>query len=1321
MFRKSHLFWFYSLLILLGRQVVVAPQPTTHAAPGDYIIYGDSVTPGWTVSTASSLFDPNYTAQTAAGSAAIQIGLRNIEMVGFSTSTLFSTAGYSGIAFSVYTPAGLSAPLKIMLSTPSGAAPPAPAVNTPWLYFSTPSANTWHHIYIPLSEFPINGGIYGIWLGDGNDSDFLLDEVRLLAKDPAVPERTADRVLGQNGFTNNAATGGANGLFEPSGVAVAPNGRVFVADWRHSRVLSWPNAVALTNNQAADLVIGQSNLTTLGNDPEAGSCYGGQTTSATSLCGPESVAVDVNGNLYVADSYNHRVLLYQPPFSNGKAASRVLGQNDFSGKYANAAGVAARSSLYYPRGLAIAPNGTLYVADEFNNRVLAFLNPWDANLTAAQTADFVVGQPNFSSKRPNDPTGPLTIADSMGTRTGHNLWTPTSVAVDAIGNLYVVDRDNYRVLKFAPVTSNYPMATFVFGQPTWDFTAGPTHNPLANYGTIVPDFSAYAPAATPNNNNLFVPLDLAISPSGELYIADSFSNRVLVYPNASFWSKPAGAAAASYIYGQTAFNTNTAATTALGLSRPMGLAFDGAGNLLLADSKNNRILQFFHPNTQTLTPLGGQVAMPNGLLLDFPNGAVVNDVAIHFIPQTQVQQPLAAGLLAAQSFRLEAYTDTGTPLTTFASPYTLTLDYNPTAVFNSGITEDTLNLQYYDGNTWVNSLPCVSCSLDTTNHRLTVVLDHFTEFALVGTQAINLQVDTQIPLHAISPYIYGVQTTTTAFASEIKLPIRRWGGNNSSRYNWQIGSLGATNLANDWYFENAPMHDPLTNQDISADGWVAENTALGSQSILTIPMIGYVAESANKTDCGFSTTIYPGQDNIDVWAPCGNGKIGGVNISGNNPLNTSIAVDQAFTTTWVEHLVNTHGNAANGGVQFYNLDNEPELWHETHRDVHPSPLTYDELVNKTIAHAAALKAVDPTAQTLGYASYGWTGYWYSPADTAWRQANGWAWPAPEYSAHGNTYLVEWYLQQLHNYELQNNLRLLDYLDFHFYPQGGTTLTTAGDAARQALRMRSTRALWDPTYVDESWIGNAGPDGGVIKLIPRMQDWIANNYPGTKIAISEYNLGGTEHINGAVAQADALGIFARTGVDLAILFPSYAEDISNKPVGYALRMYRNYDGAGAQFGDSYRQSVSTDESKLAVYSALKPDGTLTVMVINKDFSDITAPLNLIATPNTFNLAKVYQYAGNALTQIVPLPDKTVSGNSFTHSYPAQSITLFEMSPNTATATRTNTATVTRTNTATVTRTNTATVPRQRAWQQAPPQPARIPRQRAPPQPAPTPQR
>lgn len=128
-------------------------------------------------------------------------------------------------------------------------------------------------------------------------------------------------------------------------------------------MLSWPNAVALTNNPAADRSL-QTNFESCPATTLKPGRYGGQTTSATSLCGPESVAVDGNGNLYVADSYNHRVLLYQPPFSNGKAASRVLGQNDFSGKYANAAGVAARSSLYYPRGLAIAPNGTLYVADE---------------------------------------------------------------------------------------------------------------------------------------------------------------------------------------------------------------------------------------------------------------------------------------------------------------------------------------------------------------------------------------------------------------------------------------------------------------------------------------------------------------------------------------------------------------------------------------------------------------------------------------------------------------------------------------------------------------------------------------------------------------------------------------------------------------------------------------------------------------------------------------------------------------------------------------------------------------------------------------------
>ena len=85
-----------------------------------------------------------------------------------------------------------------------------------------------------------------------------------------------------------------------------------------------------------------------------------------------------------------------------------------------------------------------------------------------------------------------------------------------------------------------------------------------------------------------------------------------------------------------------------------------------------------------------------------------------------------------------------------------------------------------------------------------------------------------------------------------------------------------------------------------------------------------------------------------------------------------------------------------------------------------------------------------------------------------------------------------------------------------------------------LRLRSTRSLWDPTYADESWIADV-QDGPYVRLIPRMRDWVNANYPGTKLAVTEYNWGGLESINGALAQADVLGIFGREGLDLATIW------------------------------------------------------------------------------------------------------------------------------------------------------------------------------------------
>src|SRR5262249_10087917 len=161
---------------------------------------------------------------------------------------------------------------------------------------------------------------------------------------------------------------------------------------------------------------------------------------------------------------------------------------------------------------------------------------------------------------------------------------------------------------------------------------------------------------------------------------------------------------------------------------------------------------------------------------------------------------------------------------------------------------------------------------------------------------------------------------------------------------------------------------------------------------------------------------------------------------------------------------------------------------------------------------------------------------------------------------------EYYLKQLAAYEQAQHLRLLDYLDVHMYPQQpGVSLSGAGSAATQQMRLRSTRALWDPTYLDSSdgsWIDDT------VDLIPRMGRWDANDSPGTKLSISEYNWGALDSLNGALAEADVLGIFGREGLDLAMLWDP---PTASQPGAFAFRLYRNYDGGHHKFGDESVQA------------------------------------------------------------------------------------------------------------------------------------------------------
>jgi hypothetical protein len=483
--------------------------------------------------------------------------------------------------------------------------------------------------------------------------------------------------------------------------------------------------------------------------------------------------------------------------------------------------------------------------------------------------------------------------------------------------------------------------------------------------------------------------------------------------------------------------------------------------------------------------------------------------------------------------------------------------------------------------------------------------------------------------YPISPDIYGMNFADPALAQELRIPVERRGGNATSRYNWQTN---VSNTGSDYFFENIAGQQ-TTDQFVDAD------RAHGTQSVITVPLMGYVAKASpadHPFTCGFSVATYGAQQQTDPFdANCGNGvRPDGTLLSG-NAADTSVVADASFVQDWVTHFVSRYGAASAGGVGYYDLDNEPTLWNIAHRDVHPDALTYDELKTRTETYAPAIKAADASAKTLGPSDWGWSAYLdtYVPGDRA---------------AHGNVPLGQWYLQQMQAYEQSNHVRILDYFDEHYYPQAnGVTLGAAGDLATQALRLRSTRSLWDPTYTDESWIGQ------VMQTLPLFHSWIDASYPGTKLAIGEYNWGGLESINGALAEADVLGIFGRERVDLAAMWDPPS---ANQPGAYAFRIYRNYDGHGASFGDVSVQSTSGDQGKLAIYGAQRSsDQGLTLMVINKTGTDLTSPLSLSGVTPLGN-AQVYRYSGANLNAIVRQADAPITPGGLTTTYAANSITL-----------------------------------------------------------------
>jgi hypothetical protein len=357
-------------------------------------------------------------------------------------------------------------------------------------------------------------------------------------------------------------------------------------------------------------------------------------------------------------------------------------------------------------------------------------------------------------------------------------------------------------------------------------------------------------------------------------------------------------------------------------------------------------------------------------------------------------------------------------------------------------------------------------------------------------------------------------------------------------------------------------------------------------------------------------------------------------VTGNDPLDTSKQVGTDFMGRWIDHLKQKFG----GYVRNYALDNEPALWGHAHWDVHPQMTTYDEIWNYTLDYGKMIKQKDPAANIYGPVSWGWCEYFYSGKDGCY--------PGDDMKSHGDKPFLEWYLNKVREYEQQKGTRLVDVLDIHYYPaESGIAFSNDESAQMMKRRFNSLKSLYDPTFMDSSsWIQEP------VNLLPRMHDIIERNAPGTKLAITEYNFGDGSGIGSGLAQAEALSIFAREGVDAATRWGALP---ANSPLEDAFKLFLDYDGQGSKIEGDVVKTASSNVDAVGAYTVVSPQGKKFILLYNKDAFPRTAEVKADVSMG-IGEASVYRF--DARQRLQAAKSVAVKANGVSVDLPARSATL-----------------------------------------------------------------
>jgi hypothetical protein len=539
-------------------------------------------------------------------------------------------------------------------------------------------------------------------------------------------------------------------------------------------------------------------------------------------------------------------------------------------------------------------------------------------------------------------------------------------------------------------------------------------------------------------------------------------------------------------------------------------------------------------------------------------------------------------------------------------------------------------------------------------NRLSLIIFSLLFPVISFSQTVHISVDAALNRKAVSPYLYGKNNSLSDDSSNplsttewqrlkdagIKL-FRENSGNNATKYNWRLKLTSAP----DWY-------NNVYSSDWDYEAQSLQSHIPGTKAMFAFQLIGKVAAS----------TAY----NFDDWDYNGSQWWPGVsqNLAGGGVVNPDYSATKALvegntslylkdwtadsTVAILDKWFGTGGGKlglTDTMFQYWNMDNEPEIWYSTHDDVMPTQLSAEAFMQRYFTVAQKARAKFPRIKLVGFVPCAeW--FWY-----AWTKES-----SNKITYKGSEYTwVEYFIKRIGEHQDSTGIRLLDVIDLHTYL----------DASSVDELLQVHRVYYDTTYVYPGANGvkltsSSGWDESINKeyIFKRINDWLTNYLGaghGVKLGSTESGWDSFNQMPQALNYASTLGVFANEGVELYTPWywsPSYWE---------VVHLFSKYSK------NISVKSSSSDENYLSAYSTVSSDNdSMTVVLVNRYATSKGTQVTLSNFSVTNGLYTAYRLSNlpsdnstetfisdtnNALTT----SNVAVSGNVFSISLPAYSIT------------------------------------------------------------------